>query len=422
MMDLTTYNNDLPASMQVPDVEAGRKQTFYYRPGMTKEECEVVLRGKPPGTFVVRNSSTLVGGFCVMMRLIDKGTKVTRSYLLETVPQGGVHLRLTSEGVFPTLYDFLEAHCREKLLLPSLLVMPADDWLGRLDPALASRTVIIAGSPMASRSLKRPPPKSDQNQLPRLPPSNPLMRSNPARPPPPPARPLNTSSPQHDSHLTEELPPLPQKPGASRADPQPPERLPPRPLKVTPPPEDPQPPEELPPRPSKPTSANQEPLPPPRPSDCLSSPILGSRPLQNTFEVDEVECELFYFGCMDTWAPSLDECIFQTYLELVEIRCETPNKVSFKMSGQSITIEDKTSKHFVRRHYPIRNILMFDVDPDQRTCKVKKEKKPLSVFGMVMKKPGQEKTMCHLFAARHVEASGIIDAVQSALQLAKGAS
>ena len=466
-MELEAYNADLPSTMRVPNIAAARQQTHYYRQKVTKEECEMLLRGKPIGTFIARNSSTFPGGYCIMMRLLENGYKVTRSYLLEAVP-GGIHLRLTEERVFPTLYNFIESHCQDNLLLPSRLVLPTEDWLAKLDPALSTK-ILLAGTPLPPRRHPVQTFSSGSQENTDSPQQSEDQRGNavaaPCRPPKPgsprpvpPARPPKepTAAPSQRRKKTS-----PDLPGSNSSAPSQPVRppkpgepaLPARPLKV---------PESSsssvlqrqltvagassrPPLPGKNLAARAKSMQEPAAVSLLTAspsldlgdsnyavlpdiPSSTSQPVPSktapvalavcpSNEIDEVECEPYYFGCMDTWAESLTECIFQTYLELVEIRAVTPNKVSFKLAGTSITMEDKGSKHFVRRHYPLRSLLLFELDPDQRTCKVKKEKKPLSVFGMVLRKPGQEKNMCHLFAAQHVTASGIIDAVQSALEI-----
>ncbi|XP_065177259.1 tensin homolog [Sycon ciliatum] len=424
-VSVAEYNAGIPSTMQVPDDAAATCQTYYYRQRVTKEECELLLRRKPIGTFIARDSSTFVGGFCVMMRVNENGTTVTRSYLLEKVP-AGVHLRLTEEDVFPTLYQFIYAHTKEKMVLPSRLTLPTSDWLATIDPALSTKTIIVSSGPML-------PPKPDD--LPFRPPKADASRG---RLPPtpgesgPPARPPKGGAPDHgrSSSSSDSLPPRPPKGGGSTEPfpPRPPkspgpalpppipdsaEPLPRRPPKSPGPGLPPPIPDSAEPLPARPPKTGGSSFPPPKPKDRVV--------VNSSFEVDEVECELYYYGCMDTWADSHTECIFQTYLELVEIRDVVPNKVTFKMGGQSITIEDKGSKQFIRRHYQIKSILHFDLDPDQRTCKVKKEKKPLSVFGMVIRKPGQDKNLCHLFASQHVAASGVIDAVQAAIDMICGA-
>ena len=472
--------------LNAPNESAAECQSFFHRPKMTKEECERLLRSKPAGTFISRESASLAGGFGIMMKVVENGQCVLRSYLLEPL-SGGLHLRMTDEPVFPSLYEFCEAHSIEAMALPSRLVLPITDWIANMEgkgrssslprapdgrnPACGTEAPLFISpchsgakdDTMRARSAsfgceaRTPglPPRPQTDLQPAQPARPPKPKSvsqvppasmAPARPPKPnggpsgtapfdppavpPARPAKPGSLATGPRSTEPLvtpPSLPAKPASSG----PPLPLPGKPLSncapacSTPP---------LP-LPAKPLS-NSAPAPTPPPVPTSAKPLSNGAPspppprqtrpptcaspsAQAPIEIDEIECEVFYFGCMETWAETPVECLFQTYLELVEIRMVVPNKVTLKMAGAGVTILDQSSKNFVRKHYPIRTIEHFEMDPDQHTYKAKKEKELLSIFGMLVKKPGQEKFVCHLFASRHVTASSIIDSVTMAIEAVK---
>ncbi|CAL8105273.1 unnamed protein product [Calicophoron daubneyi] len=120
----------------------------WYRPSLSREAAISILRQQPPGSFLIRDSTTFKDAFGLAVKVATLPPKVTpksgftkfirsilndlqselvRHYLIEVVhsPTKGVRLKgFASEPVFPSLAALIHQHTIDPLALPCRLILP----------------------------------------------------------------------------------------------------------------------------------------------------------------------------------------------------------------------------------------------------------------------------------------------------------
>uniref|UniRef100_A0A0X3QHD4 SH2 domain-containing protein n=1 Tax=Schistocephalus solidus TaxID=70667 RepID=A0A0X3QHD4_SCHSO len=133
-----------PTLMQVQETAPA-----WYRLKISRQEAIAILRHQPPGSFLVRDSTTYKdayglavrvaksqnhtnqkSGFARFMKNIlnDVNSDLVRHYLIETVttPTRGVRIKgFSVEPIFASLVHLIYEHTRTPLALPCCLVLPA---------------------------------------------------------------------------------------------------------------------------------------------------------------------------------------------------------------------------------------------------------------------------------------------------------
>ncbi|TDG52050.1 hypothetical protein AWZ03_001331 [Drosophila navojoa] len=112
---------------------------FWYKPMLSREDAIALLMNAPPGTFLVRDSTTYANAYGLVLRVAQPppgSQELVRHFLIEPT-QRGVHLKgCDNEPTFTSLSALIYEHSINKLALPCLLRIPDEDVV----PGLASTT------------------------------------------------------------------------------------------------------------------------------------------------------------------------------------------------------------------------------------------------------------------------------------------
>uniref|UniRef100_A0A0X3Q617 Tensin-3 n=1 Tax=Schistocephalus solidus TaxID=70667 RepID=A0A0X3Q617_SCHSO len=123
-----------PTLMQVQETAPA-----WYRLKISRQEAIAILRHQPPGSFLVRDSTTYKDAYGLAVRVAksqnhtnqksdDVNSDLVRHYLIETVttPTRGVRIKgFSVEPIFASLVHLIYEHTRTPLALPCCLVLPA---------------------------------------------------------------------------------------------------------------------------------------------------------------------------------------------------------------------------------------------------------------------------------------------------------
>ncbi|KAI1717394.1 phosphotyrosine-binding domain-containing protein [Ditylenchus destructor] len=112
---------------------------YWYKPAISREDAINMLKTKPAGTFVVRDSNSFPGAFGLALKVahppagvaVGDGTELVRHFLIEPSPKGVKLKGCANEPVFGTLAALVYQHSITPLALPCKLILP--DY----DPAVA---------------------------------------------------------------------------------------------------------------------------------------------------------------------------------------------------------------------------------------------------------------------------------------------
>ncbi|KAI1729708.1 phosphotyrosine-binding domain-containing protein [Ditylenchus destructor] len=112
---------------------------YWYKPAISREDAINMLKTKPAGTFVVRDSNSFPGAFGLALKVahppagvaVGDGTELVRHFLIEPSPKGVKLKGCANEPVFGTLAALVYQHSMTPLALPCKLILP--DY----DPAVA---------------------------------------------------------------------------------------------------------------------------------------------------------------------------------------------------------------------------------------------------------------------------------------------
>ncbi|KAM7363750.1 tensin homolog [Cochliomyia hominivorax] len=163
-----TNNKERPSPFKLPSLIASKKHTgakeqhipdtqhdvaphlvkfardlseYWYKPHMTREEAVALLRQAPPGTFIIRNSTTYKNAFGLVLRVAKPPQGVTisenctnkdvlvRHFLLEPTSQGVRLKGCSNEPIFTSLSALVYQHSINPLALPCKLIIPTRDLM-----------------------------------------------------------------------------------------------------------------------------------------------------------------------------------------------------------------------------------------------------------------------------------------------------
>lgn len=118
------------------------KNHYWYKPNMTRELAIHLLKDKPQGTFIVRDSTSFKGAYGLAVKVSklpknilaslrntngDQSAEYIRHFLIEPI-SSGVRLKgYANEPVFDNLPDLIYQHSLTELALPCKLIIPRAD-------------------------------------------------------------------------------------------------------------------------------------------------------------------------------------------------------------------------------------------------------------------------------------------------------
>ena len=109
---------------------------FWYKPHISREEAIGLLRPRPTGTFVVRDSNSFPGAFGLALKVATPplnappngdGDELIRHFLIEPTSKGVKLKGYSNEPVFSSLSALVYQHTVTPLALPSRLILPEMD-------------------------------------------------------------------------------------------------------------------------------------------------------------------------------------------------------------------------------------------------------------------------------------------------------
>ncbi|CAF0871652.1 unnamed protein product [Didymodactylos carnosus] len=113
---------------------------YWYKPKLSREEAISLLKKKPPGSFLIRDSQGFPGSYGLAIKVAklppsiqakpgaDPNAELVRHYLIERTPTGSVRLKgCINEPDFATLSALVYQHTLTPLAVPCKLVLPEAD-------------------------------------------------------------------------------------------------------------------------------------------------------------------------------------------------------------------------------------------------------------------------------------------------------
>jgi tensin len=112
---------------------------FWYKPHISRDEAISLLKDKPAGTFVVRDSNSFPGAFGLALKVAhvppnvqmkpgdQPGSELVRHFLIEPTPKGVKLKGCSNEPVFGSLAALVYQHSITPLALPCKLLLPEAD-------------------------------------------------------------------------------------------------------------------------------------------------------------------------------------------------------------------------------------------------------------------------------------------------------
>uniref|UniRef100_A0A1Q3FZ99 Putative focal adhesion protein tensin n=1 Tax=Culex tarsalis TaxID=7177 RepID=A0A1Q3FZ99_CULTA len=136
----TTSNaNSEPQEVAPQFVKFARDSSkYWYKPAISREEAIGLLRNAPPGTFVVRDSTTFANAYGLVVKVAhpppgvqpkagSNGDELVRHFLVEPTIRGVRLKGCSNEPVFTSLSALVYQHSITPLALPCRLIIPDSD-------------------------------------------------------------------------------------------------------------------------------------------------------------------------------------------------------------------------------------------------------------------------------------------------------
>ena len=109
---------------------------YWYKPHISREEAIALLKPRPPGTFVVRDSNSFPGAFGLALKVATPpvnapvtgdGDELIRHFLIEPTSKGVKLKGYSNEPVFTSLSALVYQHTVTPSALPTRLSLPEMD-------------------------------------------------------------------------------------------------------------------------------------------------------------------------------------------------------------------------------------------------------------------------------------------------------
>lgn len=110
---------------------------YWYKPTISRDEAVALLRNAPPGTFIVRDSTTFAKAYGLVLKVAyppagvqnkgPPGDELVRHFLVEPTTRGVRLKGCANEPVFTSLSALVYQHSITPLALPCRLIIP--EWV-----------------------------------------------------------------------------------------------------------------------------------------------------------------------------------------------------------------------------------------------------------------------------------------------------
>lgn len=134
-----------PADVAAHNVQMAKDNyKFWYKPHISRDEAINLLRPRPPGTFIVRDSNSFPGAFGLALKVAtppvnappsSDGDELIRHFLIEPTSKGVKLKGYSNEPVFASLSALVYQHTVTALALPTRLLLPEQDLASNASPA-----------------------------------------------------------------------------------------------------------------------------------------------------------------------------------------------------------------------------------------------------------------------------------------------
>ncbi|XP_024082728.1 tensin isoform X3 [Cimex lectularius] len=138
---------------------------YWYKATISREEAINMLKDRPPGTFVVRDSNSFPGAFGLALKVAtpppnagksptgDPANELVRHFLIEPTSRGVRLKGCSNEPVFSSLSALVYQHTLTPLALPCKLVLPESDPSRQMDPSTVSNAQLLLAQGAACNVL-----------------------------------------------------------------------------------------------------------------------------------------------------------------------------------------------------------------------------------------------------------------------------
>ncbi|XP_039278903.1 tensin-1 [Nilaparvata lugens] len=151
-------NNEPPHEVSPAHVKFVRDTSkFWYKPTISREEAIAMLRDRPAGTFVVRDSNSFPGAFGLALKVAlpplnsakmaaDPSSELVRHFLIEPTSRGVRLKGCPNEPVFSSLSALVYQHSLMALALPCQLLLPETESsrLPADSPTISTAQMLLA--------------------------------------------------------------------------------------------------------------------------------------------------------------------------------------------------------------------------------------------------------------------------------------
>ena len=138
-----------PAEVPAHQVQMAKDHhKYWYKPHISREEAIALIKPRPPGTFVVRDSNSFPGAFGLALKVAtppvnapasNDGEELVRHFLVEPTSKGVKLKGYSNEPVFASLSALVYQHTVTPLALPTRLMLPEFDLSASNRDSLDSR-------------------------------------------------------------------------------------------------------------------------------------------------------------------------------------------------------------------------------------------------------------------------------------------
>ncbi|XP_013414657.1 tensin-1 isoform X4 [Lingula anatina] len=136
---------------------------FWYKPHISREDAINLLKDKPPGTFVVRDSNSFPGAFGLAVKVAQlppnvqaktgDASELVRHFLIEPTPKGVRLKGCSNEPVFGSLAALVYQHSITPLALPVKLALPTEHVLGQDQVDVGPESPMSEAAPSSASAL-----------------------------------------------------------------------------------------------------------------------------------------------------------------------------------------------------------------------------------------------------------------------------
>ena len=153
--------SDSEKNLQIDFKDVQETEKLWHRPQFTREQTVKLLKDKPPGSFLIRDSTSFVGGYGLAIKVSklqsniknkssDHASDFVRHYLIETIKLENGKEVFQIKGshqdvVFQSLAVLVKRHCNEQLSLPEKLNMGI--WLEGREKIKTPKQSLVINKP-----------------------------------------------------------------------------------------------------------------------------------------------------------------------------------------------------------------------------------------------------------------------------------